>query len=84
MATEALRQTPEATISAAVTGHLGPVANADVDGIVFVSIAQRANNKIETVTTARIALTTRTREERQVEVAEKLLETIEKVLNSKT
>jgi nicotinamide-nucleotide amidase len=41
MATRVLQLTPEADISAAVTGHLGPDAPADLDGVVYIGIATR-------------------------------------------
>ncbi len=41
MALNVLQQTPEANISAAVTGHLGPAAPGALDGRVFISIANR-------------------------------------------
>lgn len=36
-----LTKTPEADWSAAITGHLGPQAPADEDGLVFIGISQR-------------------------------------------
>ncbi|MBL8850352.1 MAG: CinA family protein [Planctomycetaceae bacterium] len=41
LALAVLRQTPEADISAAVTGHLGPNSPAGLDGVVYVAIAIR-------------------------------------------
>jgi nicotinamide-nucleotide amidase len=41
MATRVLDLTPEANISAAVTGHLGPGAPAELDGVVYIAIARR-------------------------------------------
>lgn len=41
MAVEVLRRTPEADISVAVTGHLGPDAPPRLDGVVFVAVARR-------------------------------------------
>lgn len=41
LARSALARTPEATIAGAITGHLGPGAPADLDGIVYVAIAFR-------------------------------------------
>ena len=41
LATSILNKTPEADISAAVTGHLGPNAPPEQDGLVFVAIARR-------------------------------------------
>ncbi len=36
-----LQMTPEADVAASITGHLGPDAPADLDGIVVVSVARR-------------------------------------------
>jgi nicotinamide-nucleotide amidase len=36
-----LKQTPEASIAAAITGHLGPNAPPDFDGLVFTQIVHR-------------------------------------------
>jgi PncC family amidohydrolase len=41
MAVAALDRTPHATIALSVTGHLGPDAPVDLDGIVFTTIAIR-------------------------------------------
>jgi nicotinamide-nucleotide amidase len=43
MAVCVLEKTPEATIAVSVTGHLGPNAPAELDGRVFVGIAQRTS-----------------------------------------
>jgi PncC family amidohydrolase len=47
MARRVLAKTPEANISAAVTGHLGPNAPPDLDGLVFVAIAWQLRGKTE-------------------------------------
>ena len=41
MAIRVLDLTPEADISAAVTGHLGPGAPPELDGMVYIAIARR-------------------------------------------
>ena len=41
MAAGALKMTPESDVAISVTGHLGPNAPADLDGIVFCTIAWR-------------------------------------------
>lgn len=41
MADGLLKTTPEADLAAAITGHLGPGAPADQDGIVYVSLRSR-------------------------------------------
>lgn len=44
LAEAVLRRTPEANLSLAVTGHLGPGAPKRLDGVVFVAIALRRKN----------------------------------------
>lgn len=41
LALEALEKTPQATLSVAVTGHLGPGAPELLDGFVFIALAKR-------------------------------------------
>lgn len=41
LAESALLKTPEATLAGAITGHLGPGAPANLDGIVYCAIAVR-------------------------------------------
>lgn len=41
MARGVLKKTPEADVSIAVTGHLGPKAPAGLDGLVFIAVAVR-------------------------------------------
>ena len=41
MAVRVLKLTPEADVSAAVTGHLGPGALPELDGIAFIAVALR-------------------------------------------
>lgn len=55
MASGVLRITPEASLSAAITGHLGPHAPAELDGVVFLAIAHRDDDK-ERVTVRRMVL----------------------------
>ncbi|MBC7855620.1 MAG: nicotinamide-nucleotide amidohydrolase family protein, partial [Pirellulaceae bacterium] len=46
MATRVLKLTPEADLSAAVTGHLGPGAPAELDGVVYMAIAVRGKVRL--------------------------------------
>ncbi len=41
MALGVLRRTQDAELSLSITGHLGPKAPADLDGVVFVALAER-------------------------------------------
>ena len=47
MAVGVLEWTPEARMSAAITGHLGPNAPAGQDGLVFIGIARRTTDGID-------------------------------------
>jgi nicotinamide-nucleotide amidase len=51
MATGVLERTPEADCAAAVTGHLGPNAPAEQDGLIWIAIARRsATGSLRTAT----------------------------------
>jgi len=52
MAEAVLQRTPEAAIAASVTGHLGPNAPAEQDGLIWVGVAQRAGPGGQITTTA--------------------------------
>ncbi len=79
MAESVLEKTPEATIGVAVTGHLGPDAPEELDGIVFVSTAARGGQQTQT---RRIRLNSTDRESRQREAAQAVLETTLQRLSS--
>ncbi|NIL95616.1 MAG: nicotinamide-nucleotide amidohydrolase family protein [Planctomycetales bacterium] len=74
MAVGVLAKTPEATISAAVTGHLGPDAPSELDGMVYVAVAARVNDQIILREVHRILLAKKSRRKRQKEAAAALLE----------
>lgn len=38
-----LARTPQATLAAAVTGHLGPGAPPDLDGVIFITLSRRSD-----------------------------------------
>ncbi len=44
----ALKRTPEATIAAAITGHLGPDAPEGLDGRVFICLARKSGADLST------------------------------------
>ena len=73
MAIGVLEKTPEATVACAITGHLGPDAAADVDGIVFMSIARQSPEGPTVVAGERYRLNGIERVERQLEAAEWML-----------
>jgi len=74
MAVGVLENTAEADYSASVTGHLGPDAPADQDGVIFVGIAQRREGGIECRCVERVQLEALERTERQREAAAVVLE----------
>jgi nicotinamide-nucleotide amidase len=45
MASHVLERTPEADIAASVTGHLGPNAPPELDGLVFIGIATKSEKR---------------------------------------
>lgn len=44
-----LAATPEADVSASVTGHLGPEAPPDLDGVIYIGVAFRKEQKAQIV-----------------------------------
>lgn len=69
MALGVLQFTPEADYSAAVTGHLGPDAPPELDGVIYVAIAHRDPDGVHLVGMRRLQLETATRGDRQREAA---------------
>lgn len=65
MAQSVLANTPESTLALAITGHLGPDAPVELDGVVYVGIANRSGTAVVT----RFELTSRDRAARQQEAA---------------
>jgi nicotinamide-nucleotide amidase len=47
MAIGVLQRTPEASLAAAITGHLGPQAPVDQDGLIVVAVARRLSDGID-------------------------------------
>ncbi|QDV68239.1 Nicotinamide-nucleotide amidohydrolase PncC [Rosistilla carotiformis] len=73
MAAGVLGKTGDADLAAAITGHLGPDAPPELDGIVFVSIARRRSDGSLEIETSRHQLKTATRTDRQREAVDCLL-----------
>jgi nicotinamide-nucleotide amidase len=69
MALNVLERTPEAHWSASITGHLGPNAPDERDGIVFVAVARRIDAGCRLVVSRQISLLASERVERQYEAA---------------
>jgi nicotinamide-nucleotide amidase len=74
MAKGILTRTPEADYSVAITGHLGPNVDTEVDGLVFVSIADRAFFELHKPKATRHQLVSSSRKDRQTEAASIALE----------
>ena len=71
MALGVLDRTPEAKVSAAITGHLGPGAPPEKDGIVYVAVAKRDGEK-RTTSWESFTLKSDTRILRQGEAADQM------------
>lgn len=76
MAVGVLGKTREATISAAVTGHLGPDAPLELDGKIFVAVARRVENSSEVTVAQAFQLKSSSRIDRQYETADLVLGTL--------
>ncbi len=81
MARRALKMTPTANWSAAVTGHLGPGAPQAMDGVIFVSVVS-GNAAAEADRSVRHQLDFSSRIERQSEAASLVLEELARALSS--
>jgi PncC family amidohydrolase len=73
MAVGVLERTPEADWSAAVTGHLGPNAPAELDGVVYIGVAFRGEHGVRPLEVQRFQLAQQSRAERLPEAAELVL-----------
>jgi nicotinamide-nucleotide amidase len=83
MAETILDRTPEATIAASITGHLGPIAPEKLDGVIFIATAMRRPGN--SVAVRRFELPAGLgRESRQKEAAERVLELIAERLRHET
>jgi nicotinamide-nucleotide amidase len=85
MALGALARTDEAHWAVAVTGHVGPQAPPELDGVCFVALARRAEVPTPAASPAqivasRVQLTTAGRVERQQEAARWVLERLGEAL----
>ncbi len=74
MATGVLARTCEADFAAAVTGHLGPAAPAELDGVVYIAVAARTDDGTMHATAWRHTLQTVERVDRQTEAARLLIQ----------
>ena len=72
MAIGILERTPEAEVAVAITGHLGPNAPPEKDGVVHAAIASRTGEE-QTTAWESFTLKSTDRVERQQEAAEAML-----------
>lgn len=80
MALGVLRITPEADLSASVTGHLGPDAPPELDGVVCIATAWRRGENIESPRIRRIRLAEQERLPRQEEATLEVLTAVTEAL----
>ncbi len=73
MAAGVLRKTTVADIAVSITGHLGPDAPAEFDGVVFVGFATRRDSMTAQVESKRFRLNESGRASRHIEAAQALL-----------
>jgi PncC family amidohydrolase len=76
-----LQRTPEASIGASVTGHLGPDAPKNLDGVVYTAIAIRDQRGIDVASAASHRLKSGDREVRQRETVTLVLQHLLDYLN---
>ena len=74
MASGVLARTSEADFAAAITGHLGPQAPVDLDGVVYIALAGRNDDGTRHATAWRYRLQTVERLDRQAEAATLLIQ----------
>jgi PncC family amidohydrolase len=76
MVTGALTATPEADLAASITGHLGPEAPREQDGLVYAAVAQRCSRtgRIHGLQVSELRLRSDTRCARQQEAAGQVLD----------
>jgi nicotinamide-nucleotide amidase len=74
MAVGVLRITPEAMFSASITGHLGPGAPPELDGVVCIAVAQRVGSHLQIIRSVRETLSASDRLVRQQQAALRVLE----------
>jgi len=84
MASGVLVKTPEADVAAAVTGHLGPNAPPEQDGLVHVAVAVRSpgGEDVAMVRAAEYRLASEDRLSRQREAAARVLECLMETLEA--
>ncbi len=84
MARGVLRITPEAQWGVSVTGHLGPDAPPELDGVVYVAIARRRGNSCKLVCCECYHLSEQTRLRRRAEAVDIVLDLLVEALAEST
>ncbi len=84
MAIAVLKNTPEANLSCAITGHLGPNVDPNIDGLVYLSIAVLTHDGVRIAAQKIHRLQTTTRTDRQQEAAEQMLAEIADYLKNQS
>ncbi len=82
MAINVLKKTPEADYAAAVTGHLGPGAPPEADGIIFAAVARREPQSQIAADARCFTLTAQSRTERQQEAAAVVLSQLQRAIET--
>ena len=80
MAEGVLTETSEAQVAAAVTGHLGPAAPTELDGVIYVAVAVRSEGEHRLVVSHRLVLAESERRFRQQEAALSVLQALDRLL----
>jgi nicotinamide-nucleotide amidase len=83
MAIGVLQKTREASLSAAITGHLGPEAPPEVDGKIFVAVANGSPVETKIVASESFQLTSQSRVDRQFESASHVFKLLVSKLDSR-
>ena len=84
MAEAVLERTSAAQLAAAITGHLGPAAPDDLDGVVFIAVAMRQADGRVVVESTRQKLKSHERVERQREASRMVLSRLQNFLAGQT
>ncbi len=82
MAIGVMKKTSEADYAVSITGHVGPDAPADLDGVVFIGLAHRSGGGVPVNSVQRLKLTSQTRHERQMEAVGIVLQFLLERVNS--
>jgi PncC family amidohydrolase len=77
----ALKRTPEAHIAGAITGHLGPNAPKDQDGLIYVAVGWRTSSGVR-VQVEESRLRRGTRQKRQLQASLALLRMVRSMLTT--